>query len=103
TSITGLFLPFQSLTPAIGVAILSIIVLGVAILARYGKHLAGAWRWVYVVCATVALYFNVFVLVVQLFQKAPALKSLAPTQSEPPFLIAQALVLAFFVVLGIGA
>ncbi len=65
--------------------------------------MAGAWRWIYVVTAVMALYLNVFVLVVQGFEKVPALKALAPTQSEPPFLVAQLLVLALFIVLGIFA
>ena len=103
TSVTGFFFPFHGFTPAIGVGIVSLIVLAVAILARYARHLAGAWRWIYAVSASVALYFNVFVLVVQLFQKVPALKALAPTQSEPPFAVAQLIVLIFFVVLAIAA
>ena len=103
TSMTGFFFPFHGLTPAIVVGGISLVILAIAVLARYGGHLAGAWRWVYVVSAVIALYFNVFVLVVQLFQKVPALKALAPTQSEPPFLIAQIAVLAIFVVLGVVA
>ena len=71
-----------------------------AILARYPLRLGGAWRRVYVVCATLALYLNVFVLVVQAFLKVPALKALAPKQTEPPFVAAQAVVLVSFVVLG---
>src|SRR5713101_7719094 len=103
TSVTGFFFPFHGFTPAIGVGIISLVVLAVAILARYLRYLAGAWRWIYVVSAAVALYFNVFVLVVQLFQKAPALKALAPTQSEPPFAITQLIVLTVFVLLSIAA
>jgi len=103
TSVTGFFFPFHGFTPAIAVGILSLVVLAVAILARYVRHLAGAWRWIYVVSAAVALYFNVFVLVVQLFQKVPALKALAPTQSEPPFAITQLIVLTVFVLLAIAA
>jgi len=77
--------------------------LAVAILARYARHLAGAWRWIYVVTVMIALYLNVFVLIVQLFQKVAALKALAPTQSEPPFAVTQLVVLALFVVLTIIA
>jgi anti-sigma-K factor RskA len=77
--------------------------LAIAIFALYSRHLAGAWRWIYVVTAVLALYLNVFVGVVQAFQKLPLLASLAPTQSEPPFLIAQAVVLVIFVGLGIAA
>src|SRR2546426_7935506 len=103
TSATGFFFPFHGFTPAIGVGIISLVVLAVAILARYVRHLAGAWRWIYVVSASAALYFNVFVLVVQLFQRVPDLKALAPTQSEPPFAATQLIVLIFFVVLAIAA
>jgi len=85
------------------VGIISLLVLAVAILARYVFRLSGPWRWIYVVSAQLALYFNVFVLVVQAFEKVPVLKALAPTQSEPPFLIAQLLVLAAFIVLTIAA
>ena len=103
TSVTGFLFPFQGFTPALGVGIISLVVLAVALLARYAGHLAGAWRWIYVVTASVALYFNVFVLVVQLFRRVPALKTLAPTQSEPPFAVIQFIVLALFVVLAIAA
>ena len=89
TSVTGFLFPVEHFMPSHGVGILSLVVLAVAILARYAFHLAGAWRWIYVVSAAVALYLNVFVLIVQLFQKVPALKALAPTQSEPPFLLTQ--------------
>jgi hypothetical protein len=101
TSVTGFFFPFHGFTPAIGVGVISSLVLAVVILARYVLHLAGAWRWIYVVTAMVALYLNVFVLIVQLFQKVPALKALAPTQSEPPFLVTQLFALVLFVVLTI--
>ena len=103
TSVTGFFFPFHGFTPAIGVGIISLIVLAVAIVARYPRHLAGSWRVLYVIGATLALYLNVFVLIVQLFQNVPALKALAPTQSEPPFLVAQLAALILFVVLGILA
>ena len=85
------------------VGIISLVVLAVAILARYALHLAGAWRWIYVVCAVLALYLNSFVAVVQSFLKVPALKALAPTQKEPPFLVAQLAVMAIFIVLGVLA
>ena len=103
TSVSGFFLPVNGLTPAVIVAILSLIVLGLAILARYTFRLQGAWRWIYVACASIALYFNVFVLVVQLFQKVPALKALAPTQSEAPFAFTQGVVLIVFIVLAVAA
>jgi hypothetical protein len=103
TSVTGFFFPFHGFTPAIGVGIVSLLVLAIAIFARYGRQLSGAWRWIYVVTAMLALYLNVFVLIVQLFQKVAALKALAPKQSEPPFQIAQAAALVLFVVLTIVA
>ena len=74
-----------------------------AIFALYVYGLAGSWRWIYVATAVVALYLNVFVGVVQAFQKIPALQPLAPTQSEPPFLTAQAVALVLFVILGVVA
>jgi hypothetical protein len=103
TSVTGFFFPFHGVTPAIVVGIISSVVLAVAIVALYARHLAGHWRWIYVVSAMISLYLNVFVLVVQLFQKVPALKALAPTQSEPPFAVTQLVVLALFVLLTIFA
>jgi hypothetical protein len=65
--VTGFGFPFDRLLPSHKVGILSLLVLAVAIVARYIFHLAGAWRGMYVVSAAVALYLNVFVLVVQLF------------------------------------
>ena len=103
TSVTGFFFPFHGVTPAIVVGIISLVLLAVAIVARYARHLAGAWRWIYVVTAMISLYLNVFVLIVQLFQKVPALRVLAPTQSEPPFAVTQLVVLGLFVVLTIIA
>jgi len=103
TSLTGFGFPFHGLLPAHKLGILSLVVLAIAALARYFFHLSRHWRWVYVVTAQLALYFNVFVLVVQAFEKVPALKALAPTQSEAPFLIAQLAVLAAFAALTIAA
>jgi len=103
TSLTGFAFPVEHLLPSHIVGIISLAVLAVAIAARYALHLAGAWRWIYVVGAAIALYLNVFVAVVQSFLKVPALKALAPTQKEPPFLVAQIIVMAVFVVLTILA
>ena len=103
TSVTGFFFPFRGVTPAIIVGIISLVVLAVAIFARYARHLAAAWRKIYVISALLALYFNVFVLIVQSFQKIPALKEIAPTQDDPPFKITQLMVLVAFIVLGIVA
>ena len=100
---TGFFFPFHGFTPAIGVGIISLLVLAVAIYARYPRQLAGAWRWIYVVGAVISLYFNVFVLVVQSFEKIPALHAMAPTQTEPPFKLTQLVVLALFALLTIIA
>jgi hypothetical protein len=92
--------PINGLTPAIVFGVISIVILAIALMALYVKHLSGAWRWIYVTAALAALYLNVFVLIVQSFQKVPALQKLAPTQSEPPFLIAQGVTLIAFLVLG---
>ena len=100
TNVTGFGFPFVVFLPSHGVGILSLVVLPVAIAARYWKDLAGPWRGVYVVVAVVALYRNVFVLVVQLFRRLPALLVAAPTQKEPPFVVTQLLLLALFIVLG---
>jgi hypothetical protein len=100
TSVTGFMFPINGLTPAIVFGLISIVILVIALAALYLKHLSGAWRWIYVTTALVALYLNVFVLIVQSFQKLPALQKLAPTQSEPPFLIAQAVALTAFLILG---
>ncbi|HXC96437.1 MAG TPA: hypothetical protein VNU92_12105 [Edaphobacter sp.] len=103
TSITGFFFPNSKITPGIIIGILSMIVLVIAVAALYFFHLKGGWRTTYVVTAMIALYFNVFVLIVQLFMKVPAIHSLAPTGTEAPFKIAQFLLLILFVVLIIAA
>jgi hypothetical protein len=103
TSVTGFPLPPYGFDPPRAVGTLSLVLLALAIAALYVFHLAGAWRWIYVSTAVAALYLNCFVAVVQAFQKLSFLKPLAPTQSEPPFLVAQLAVLAAFVVLGILA
>jgi hypothetical protein len=103
TSVTGFGFPFAHLLPSHKIGIISLVVLAIAILARYSFRMVGKWRWIYVVTAMVALYLNVFVLVFQSFEKVPALKAVAPTQSEPPFLVAQVVVMALFIVLTIFA
>lgn len=103
TSVTGFLFPYEGFKPSYVVGVLSLIVLALALVALYGKHLAGAWRWIYAVTAVIALYFNSFVLVVQSFLKVPALHALAPQGSEPPFAIAQMTVLVLFIVLGFFA
>jgi hypothetical protein len=99
TNVTGLLFPFHGFLPSYGVAILSLVVLCFAMLALYRFHLANGWRTTWVISSMVALYFNVFVLIAQMFQKIPSLKELAPTQSEPPFQITQVVVLILFIAL----
>ena len=103
TSFTGFFFPFTGITPPYVVGAISLVVLALCLVTRYWKRLARGWRTTYVVTAVAALYLNVFVLVVQLFAKTPALAQLAPTQQEAPFSVTQALVLALFVWLGWAA
>lgn len=103
TSVTGFPLPPFGFDPPRAVGTLSLVLLAFAVLALYAFHLAGAWRWIYLVTAIASLYLNVFVGVIQAFLKVPAIHDLAPTQTEPPFLIAQGAVLLLFVVLGVMA
>jgi hypothetical protein len=103
TTVTGFLFPITKFTPALGTGIVATVIFVIALFALYITHLVGAWRWIYVVTAVISLYLNVFVLIVQSFQKIPALQPLAPTQSEPPFLIAQTAALGLFVLLGIIA
>ena len=103
TSVTGFLFPFHKFLPSHAIGIVSLLVLAVAIPALYVFHLAGAWRRTYVISAVIALYLNVFVLIAQFFMKIPALKALAPTQSEPPFLGTQVVVMLIFIVLGVLA
>ena len=103
TNVTGFGFPFVTFLPSHGVGILSLVILPVVIIARYWKHLTGAWRGVYVVGTVLALYLNAFVLLGQLFLRLPTLIVAAPTQTEPPFLVTQLIVLALFVWLGKAA
>jgi hypothetical protein len=103
TTITGFFFPFHGFTPAIGLGIISLPFLALTIFARYPKHLAGPWRWIYVIGAVICLYFNLFVLVVQSFEKIPALHAMAPTQTEPPFKFTQLVFLLVSVLVAIVA
>ncbi len=103
TSVTGFLFPIHGFTPGLGVGIVSCVILAIALYAYYGKHLTGAWRWIYVVTAIAALYFNILVLIVQSFQKVAALAALAPTQSEPPFVITQVVVMVIFILIGLFA
>jgi len=101
TSLTGFPLAPFGFDPPRAVGVLSLVLLAVAAASYYIFHLAGVWRVVYLGTAIASLYFNVFVLVAQAFMKLPALKALAPTQSEPPFLVSQIVVLLAFVALGV--
>jgi hypothetical protein len=103
TSVTGFFFPFNGLTPGIAVGVLSLVALAVAYYALYGRRPERSWRRVFVISAVLSLYFNFFVLVVQFFQKTPALVEIAPTLTEAPFATTQGVVLIAFVVLAIAA
>ena len=103
TSATGFGFPFVTFLPSHAVGIVSLVVLAIVIVARYVKRLAGPWRRIYAIGVVLATYLNTFVLVVQLFRRLPALIAAAPTQSEPPFAITQALVLLLFAWLTIAA
>lgn len=102
TSVTGFVFPFSEFLPSHAVGIISLLILPVSIAGLYVYHLKGPWRWLYTVTSVMALYLNMFVLVVQLFLKVPPLQALAPTQTEAPFLVAQLLNLAFFIWLGVA-
>ena len=97
TSLTGFLFPFTSATPAIKLGIISLGVLAIAVVTRYLLHLT--WRKTFVIATCMALYFNVFVFVVQSFEKVPSLRAIAPTQKEPPFALAQGIVVLLFMVL----
>jgi hypothetical protein len=105
TSATGFLFPFEKLLPSHIIGILSLVLLAIACIALYVMKLSGAWRWIYVLTALLSLYFNVFVLVIQSFLKVPALTALAPGNppSGPVFAVVQGVVLAFFVIMIIGA
>ncbi|WP_367870340.1 hypothetical protein [Luteolibacter sp. Populi] len=103
TSLTGFLFPYRGFTPALAFGVLSTVILVLAIYALKARRLEGGWRKTYLINALFAQYLNVFVLVVQMFQKVPALKALAPTQSEPPFGIAQGLVLIGFLWAGFAS
>lgn len=100
TSVTGYFFPADRILPSHIVGAISLVVLAVAVVALYQFRLVGAWRRIYVVSALSALYLNVFVAVVQAFLKIAPVHDLAPTQKEPPFAIAQGVVLLAFIAVG---
>jgi hypothetical protein len=100
TSLSGFPLEPFGFDPPRTVGLISLVLLATAIVAFYAFHLAGPWRWTYIVAAITAHYLNVFVGVIQAFQKLPFLQPLAPTQSEPPFVVAQLVVLSAFIAFG---
>jgi hypothetical protein len=101
TSVTGFMFPPKPIGPPHIFGIVSLALLTAALVALYGKKLAGKWRWIYVVTALICQYLNVVVLIVQSFQKIPALNALAPTQTnEPAFAATQGVMLVLFIVLG---
>ena len=103
TTVTGFLFPFHGFTPAIGLGVISTLVLAIGLAALYRGGLTRGWRRAYALTAVIALYLNMFVLAVQLFEKVPALRELAPTQSEWPFQITQLVLLLAFVALGVQA
>jgi hypothetical protein len=102
TSVTGFLFHNDKVTPGMVIGAISLIVLAVALFALYGRHLAGRWRTAYVITATLALYLNVFVLVIQSFIKVPPLHALAPSipPAGPVFAAIQGMVLLAFLVAG---
>jgi hypothetical protein len=103
TSVTGFAFPFETFGPSHWVGVFSLVVLAIALLARYVFHYVGAWRWIYATAVIASVYFLVFVGIAQAFMKIPALHALAPTLSEPPFALSQAANLCLFVILAIIA
>jgi hypothetical protein len=103
TDFTGFLFPFKGITPGIIIGVLSLVVLGIAVIGHYVQRLAGTWRARYVIAAAIALYFNVFVLIVQSFEKIPALRAIAPTQAAAPFGITQLAALLLIIVLTVVA
>ena len=101
TTITGFFFPFQGVTRALILGVITLLPLFFATLARYQKHLESSWRGTYVISVVIILYFNCLVLIVQSFDKIPSLHAMAPTMEAPAHKIAQLLNLIAFVILGI--
>jgi hypothetical protein len=103
TSVTGFFFPFDRFIDSHWLGVASLVAFALVLLARYAFRLAGAWRWVYALGMVIGLWFLVVVLIAQAFKKVPALTALAPTQAEPPFLVAQIVALVIFALVAIGA
>lgn len=103
TSVTGFFFPFSGILPSHTVGAISLLLLALAAVALYARHLQGGWRRTYAITAMLSFYLLIFVLIAQLFLKVPALHAMAPTQGEPPFAIVQGVVLAIFLALTVLA
>jgi hypothetical protein len=101
--ITGFLFPFLGMTPGIVTGIFALIALGIAVVARYVKHMAGRWRKVWVVCAMITLYLNFFMFIIQLFDKTPALEAMGEVQKETVFAGAQLSALIGFILWTIKA
>ena len=101
TTLSGFLFPFNGITPAVATGIVAILVFVPTVAALYLFQLRGSWRWIYTGGAVLSLYLNVFVLIVQAFQKIPTLNVFAPTGAEPPFAITQGIVLLAFIALGL--
>ncbi len=101
TSVTGFMFPFNGVTPAILVGILSCVLLAIACIALYAMKATGPWRWIYVLTALISLYLNVFVLVIQSFLKIPPLHEIAPGNppAGPAFAVVQGIALVFFAIM----
>jgi len=103
TDLTGFPLSPFGFDPPRVVGVLSLLLLAASIVAFYVFRPVGVWRWIFCATTVAAFYLDVFVGVVQSFEKVSFLHALAPTQSEPPFVAAQVIVLIGFVALGIAA
>jgi hypothetical protein len=102
TAVTGFMIQTHPATPAVSLGMILSVLLVFALAARYVFAMRGAWRWIYIIAATIALWSNCFVLVVQTFQKVPALHAIAPgiPPTGPLFNAVQGIVLIGFVVAG---
>lgn len=100
TSATGFLFPFSQVLPSHVVGAVALVVLAATLVAQYVFHFAGPWRATYAIGLVASLYLLLFVLIAQAFMKIAALNRLAPTQGEPPFAIAQAILLAVCIFIG---
>jgi len=106
-SLTGFVLPSPPGTPtpdpARIVGVIELVVVAIAAVGLYVYRLSRAWRAIYIVAIVLSVYLNAFVAVTQAFLKIGSLQAFAPTGKEPPFLVAQLLTLALFIVIGVTA